>query len=72
MAMIQVKYRTAEHRTASRRWGYVKNLAHNTTYGIDEFWLEAEASGFRPKLLSLVPKQPLVREERYAYFALER
>ena len=72
MAIIQVKYRTHKMRTGPRRWSYVRNLAHNTTYAIDEFWLEAEACGLRPRLVSLVPKQPLVEDERYAYFALTR
>lgn len=72
MALIQIKYRTADRRTASRGWNYVRNLAHNTTFGIDEFWMEAEAAGLRPRLLSLMPTQPLLREERYAYFALSQ
>jgi SAM-dependent methyltransferase len=70
MAMIQIKYRTADIRTAPRRWNYVQNLAHNTTYGIDEFWQLCDGMGLTPRLVSLVPKQTLVDDERYAYFAL--
>jgi SAM-dependent methyltransferase len=70
IAIIQIKYSGANLWTASRRWGYVRNLAWNATYRIDEFWLEAEKCGLVPKMISLVPEQPLVRDRNYAYFLL--
>jgi SAM-dependent methyltransferase len=72
MAVVQIKYRTASAATAPRPWNYVRNLAQNTTYAIDEFWRDAAACGLTPRLVTLVPDQPLVRDERYAYFALVR
>jgi len=70
LAFIQIKYSEGDVRTASRRWGYVKNLAWNATYRIEAFWLAAVDCGFTPKLVSLVPKQPAVSDRNYAYFLL--
>lgn len=72
VALIQIKYETKESRTKPRRWGYRANLANMTTYPIDRFWELAAEVGFKPKALKLQPKQPLVNDERYAYFLLER
>ena len=72
VALIQIKYETSESRTKARRWGYRFNLANMTTYPIDGFWELAAEVGFEPKALTLQPKQPLVHDERYAYFLLER
>jgi cyclopropane fatty-acyl-phospholipid synthase-like methyltransferase len=69
-AMVQIKYSEAGRSTASRRWAYAKNLAWNATYRIEEFWQAAERSGFTPKMVTLVPKQPLVNDRNYAYFLL--
>lgn len=72
VAMIQIKYATTDSRTRPRRWGYRFNVASMTTYPIDQFWELAETVGFRPKAVVLEPKQPLVNEQRYAYYFLER
>lgn len=72
VALIQIKYQTVEARTRERRWGYRANLANMTTYPIHTFWELAEAVGLVPKAVTLQPKQPLVNEERYAYFLLTR
>lgn len=72
IAMIQIKYRTTAVATASRRWSYAANLANNTTYAIDEFWQAAEDRGLTPRLISLMPRQPIVNDGRYAYFALQK
>lgn len=72
VAMIQIKYRTAAWGTASRRWNYARNLASNTTYAIDEFWLAAEDRGLKPRMMTLMPWQPLVNDGRYAYVALQK
>jgi len=70
LAVIQIKYHTADVRTRARRWAYAENLANNTTYGIDEFWTAAKSCGFRPELIHLVPRQPMVNDGRYAFYAL--
>jgi SAM-dependent methyltransferase len=72
IALIQIRYATSESRTKSRRWGYRLNLVNMTTYTIDGFWELAQAVGFKPRAVILHQKQPLVHEERYAYFFLER
>jgi hypothetical protein len=72
IALIQIKYETHESRTKAPRWGYCTNLANMTTYPIDRFWELAVEAGFRPKAVSLQPKQPLINDERYAYFLLEK
>ncbi len=43
-----------------------------TTYRLDDFWEIAKQCGFKPHAIHLVPKQPLVQDERYAYFFLVR
>jgi predicted SAM-dependent methyltransferase len=70
MAMIQVKYSTSDWRTKPISWNYRRNLENMTTYRIEEFWDAAEKCGFTPKVVTLVTKQPLVTDERYAYFML--
>jgi len=70
MAMVQIKYKEANLTTASRRWGYARNLAWNATYRIEEFWLLAQECGFSPKMVTLLPEQPLVNDRNYAYFLL--
>lgn len=69
-ALVQIKYATGDVRTRSRRWGYARDVANMTTYRIDEFWTLAQAAGLTPRAVSLVPEQPMVDDERYAYFLL--
>jgi len=71
-AIIQIKYATDEWRTRSRTWGYRRNIANMTTYRIEEFWESCTQAGLHPKAVTLVPKQPLVRDERYGYFVVGR
>ena len=70
MAMVQVKYRTADWRTRGYRRNYQRNLADMTTFGIDEFWLRAAGCGLTPRLITLVPENHLAM--RYAYYALTK
>ena len=72
MAIVQIKYATDSWRTRSQKLGYRLNLANTTTFRIETFWQMAEAAGFEPKAVTLVPRQPLVNDERYAYFLLVR
>ncbi|QOV90335.1 class I SAM-dependent methyltransferase [Humisphaera borealis] len=71
MAYIQIKY-TTNLATRSRRWGYRFGVANMTTYRLDEFWETAKDCGFTPHAIHLMPKQPLVHDERYAYFAMTK
>jgi SAM-dependent methyltransferase len=72
VALVQIKYATDASSTRSRRWGYKLWLASMTSFPIDAFWELAERVGFRPITVTLQPVQPLVRDERYAYFLLEK
>jgi SAM-dependent methyltransferase len=70
MAIIQIKYSTADWKTKPISWNYQRNLGSMTTYRIEKFWDAAKECGFTPKAVTLVTKQPLVTDERYAYFIL--
>lgn len=72
LAVIQIKYSTHQSNTRGHKWGYRRNLANMTTYSIDQFWLLAESVGFRPVSVSLKPYDALVKDERYAYFVLQK
>jgi SAM-dependent methyltransferase len=70
LAFVQVKYTTTDRLSRPVRRRYVQHLANMTTYAIDEFWTLAEASGFEPIALTLVPRNAL--DERYAYYLLRK
>lgn len=70
IAIIQIKYQTTSIRTRTRRWGYRRNLANMTSWRIEEFWELCQRVGFHPRFVKLVPEQPLIHDERYAYFLL--
>jgi SAM-dependent methyltransferase len=72
MAVVQIKYATGDLRTRSRRWGYARDFANMTTYRVDEFWQLAKTVGLTPRAVTLVPEQPMVHDERYAYFLLTK
>jgi hypothetical protein len=72
LAFIQIKYRDLTLDSQPYRRDYAKNMANMTTYRIEEFWIDAEACGFRPQAIILEPRQPLVRDRRYAYFLLQK
>jgi len=72
LAMIQVKYATLHWRTAPRPRDYAGNLAHNTTYRIEEFWELAQAHSLTPRAVKLVPQDKIVSDVRYAYFLLQK
>ncbi len=72
MALVQIKYRTTDPSTRPKRWGYARNLAQMTTYPIDVFWQIAEQCHLTPLAVRLVPVQPTVNDERYAYYALRK
>lgn len=72
MAMIQIKYSEGSAQTRSRAWSYARNLAWNATYRIEEFWRAAENCGFKPRMVTLQLRQPLVNDRNYAYFLLQK
>lgn len=72
VAMIQVKYATSHPATHSRRFAYRLDLANTTTFPIEQFWQLACQCGFVPRCVHLLPNAPLVHDERYAYFFLDR
>ncbi len=63
-------HHNADRRTRGHRRNYRRNLADMTTFGIDEFWLQAEECGLTPRPVSLVPRNRL--DSRYAYYALTK
>ena len=71
-AVVQVKYATNNWRTRPHNLAYRLNAANTTTFRIEAFWQMAEAAGLEPKAVTLVPQQPLINDERYAYFLLVR
>lgn len=72
IGFIQIKYETLASNTRGRRWSYRRNLANMTTYPIDRFWQLTEDLGFLPKSVVLRPTDRLVKDERYAYFIVEK
>jgi hypothetical protein len=68
VAVVQVKYSTADLLTRPRRRGYKRGVVDMTTFAIDEFWRQADALGLRPLAVYLVPENFLDR--RYAYYLL--
>lgn len=71
VALIQIRYA----RFPWQRWrrdDYVLHLAHNTTYGVAEFRSLARDVGFDVLFEKFVPRQPELKERRYAYFALRK
>ena len=72
LAFIQLKYADERWATQGRRWSYANNPCHMTTFRIEEFWVMADGVGLKPQLCTLLPKQPKVNDERYAYFMLQR
>ena len=69
-AMVQIKYATDDPLTRPRRWAYRLNLANTLTFRVEAFWTLADECGLVPRAVTLVPDQPLVGDERYAYFLL--
>jgi SAM-dependent methyltransferase len=70
IALIQVKYQTADIRTRPLGRGYKEGLARMTTYHIETFWELAESAGFQPESIEIVPRTDL--DSRYAYYLLRK
>lgn len=70
LAMIQIRYSRHSWTSRTKRFSYRRHVANMTTYPIDVFWTEAEAKGFVPLAVRLVPEEPLNGNTNYAYFLL--
>ena len=71
-AFVQFKYDNGDWRSRPRRWAYGLNLANTTTLAIDGFWTMSQEAGLTPLAVSLLPKDDLVGDERYAYTLLRK
>ncbi len=67
LAYLQYKYTTPQWDTQPKRWNYSNDPPNMTSYWIDEFWQVCEKHGLMPKVMKLIPHQPLVGDNRYAY-----
>lgn len=72
LALIQIRYATANKSTQGRKWGYQFGFAKMVAFFIEEFWQVAAQAGFRPVCIELLPMDETVFDERYAYFLLEK
>jgi SAM-dependent methyltransferase len=70
IALVQVRYHSGRLHELSKRTNYNANLVRMTTYALDELWTACEDIGFYPAFIKLVPEQPELGEERYAYYVL--
>lgn len=71
-AFVQIRFDRGSVRTASRRWGYARNVAANATYRAEAFWEAAQGIGFTPQAAFFLPQQPLNQQINYAYFLMTR
>lgn len=71
VALIHIRY-SSNLTQQSRPWKYAKNLAHNTTYGLEEFRKGVAEIGFERLFEEVIRKQEDLNERRYAFFALKR
>jgi ubiquinone/menaquinone biosynthesis C-methylase UbiE len=67
LAFLQYKYTTPDWKTQPKRWNYSNDPPNMTSYWTDEFWQVCEKHGLMPKVMKLIPYQPLVTDSRYAY-----
>lgn len=72
VALVQIRYSTRKLSTQGRTWGYRFGFTKMVSFFLDDFWKACELAGFTPKCLTLVPTDPTVFDERYAYFLLEK
>lgn len=72
VAYFQIKYRSDDWRSRPKRFGYSLHPVDMTTYRVDEFWELAQRCGFTPHLVQLEPWDPVVEDERYAYYILTK
>ncbi len=71
-AFVQIRFDRGSMRTAPRRWGYVRNVCATCTYRVEAFWEAAQALGFTPHSVFLLPYQELNEQNNYAYFLMTK
>lgn len=67
LCYLQYKYTMPRWDTQPKRWNYSNDPPNMTSYWTDEFWTMCERHGLKPKVMKLIPYQPLVTDSRYAY-----
>jgi 2-polyprenyl-3-methyl-5-hydroxy-6-metoxy-1,4-benzoquinol methylase len=72
LAFVQIRYATNKPSTQGRTWGYSWGMTKMVAYFIDEFWAAAKQIGFEPLCVVIVPFDPIVEDERYAYFLFQK
>lgn len=72
VAFIQIRYQTDSPLTRAKGFAYSLNMVNMTTYRLDDLWRIATECGFEPQLIKLVPWDPVVEDERYAYYLLRK
>lgn len=72
IAVVQIRYHAGGVAPPVSRKTYAANWLRLTSYAVDEFWKACETIGFEPMFVTLVPVQPELDENRYAYFTLNK
>ncbi len=72
VAVVQIRYHSGPRARPGTHRAYRSSWVTTTTYAIDEFWKSCSEIGFEPLFVSLVPIQPELNEERYAWFAMTK
>ena len=71
VALLHIRY-SDKLSQQSRPWNYSRNLAHNTTFTLEEFRSGVAKIGFEKLFEEVIAKQDDLNERRYAFFALKR
>lgn len=67
LAYLQFKYTTKDWQSETKRWNYANDPSNMISFWTDEFWMLCEKYGLMPQVIKLIPFQPLVTDNRYAY-----
>jgi SAM-dependent methyltransferase len=73
LALIQIRYDDGSQRSVQRTADYYRYASRFTSHRVEDFWVLAQALGFQPRYVTLVPdKIAGFSGDRYAYFAMSR
>jgi 2-polyprenyl-3-methyl-5-hydroxy-6-metoxy-1,4-benzoquinol methylase len=72
IAFIHIRYNDSKKGLKPKRWGYKLHPYVMTSYSIEEFWNNSKEYGFEPLGIYLMPYQPLVNDNYYAYYFLKK
>jgi SAM-dependent methyltransferase len=71
LGIVQIRYDDGTHRSRQKTLDYFRHATRFTSYRVEEFWMLAEAIGFRPEYVMLAPRQTEeFSGDLYAYYAL--